>query len=168
MRGKHGPPAVPLLHLSPMLSTRLKLWNLERQRKKLEKERRRISTEARKQKTPKLEEEWWSEHSFDFDFIDWEISSIITRDLLRQAQKLQLPIPTPKDEDKWEPAEDTPPGYRFLSPIGIAEVRAAIRKEKRERREAVAWWVKMIATLVGAFTGIIGALIGLIAILKSG
>jgi len=48
----------------------------------------------------------------------------------------------------------------------MTEVRATIRKEKRERRESVEWWVKIISGLITIGTGLVGALIGLVAVWK--
>ena len=44
--------------------------------------------------------------------------------------------------------------------------RAAIRNEKRARRETVEWWVKIIGGFITIVTGLVGALIGLISVLK--
>ena len=49
--------------------------------------------------------------------------------------------------------------YKVLSQIGEARLRNIIRKQERDNWE---WWLKVIT----AFTGLIGALIGLVAILK--
>jgi hypothetical protein len=48
----------------------------------------------------------------------------------------------------------------------MTELRSAIRKEQAERRAVVEWWLKVVGGSVGILTGLVGALIGLIAILK--
>ncbi len=48
----------------------------------------------------------------------------------------------------------------------MTDLRGAIRKEQAERCAVVEWWLKVVGSSVGILTGLVGALIGLVAILK--
>ena len=91
---------------------------------------------------------------------------IVSDSLIKEADKLHLPRPQYGEKDEWE--ENNPPietGY-VLTREAIVELRTAIRKEKRERRETVEWWVKIISGLIAILTGLVGALIGLVSVWK--
>jgi hypothetical protein len=47
----------------------------------------------------------------------------------------------------------------------LAEIRDAIRKERKERSEVTRLWITTIGGGIGALTGVIGAMIGLLAYL---
>ncbi len=88
-----------------------------------------------------------------------------TRSLLRTARRLRVPVPrsaTGEGEPTgyWEQGSQT--GARYLTEVGIERLREDIRKELKWRREARAHWL----AFVPAVTGILGALIGLAAVLK--
>lgn len=83
-----------------------------------------------------------------------------TNQLLRKATKLGIDVPAKNTDwfsDTYSVHVDS--HYRVLTELGEAKVRNLIRKQKREDME---WWLKVI----GALTGLIGVLIGLVAILK--
>ena len=147
--------------LERFLRTRFKLWRLNQQRKEVQERCDRALAEARKAKGQRLtdDEEYdlYGQFSWEFDVIDWKTSLTITRALLEEANKLLLPTPSHSDQDKWEES-----GLgEFLSSAGISEVRSAIRREKRERRESWGWWITLVI-------GLLGTLIGLVAVIKSG
>ncbi len=54
----------------------------------------------------------------------------------------------------------------MLTPEAMTELRAAIRKERRERRETVDSWAKIIGRIITICTGLVGAIIGLVAVWK--
>lgn len=84
---------------------------------------------------------------------------------MKDANELQLPW-SYSDKDKW--AHDRPQGATgsVLTLEAMAELRDVIRKEKRERRETVEWWIKIIGGLIAIITGLVGALIGLVSVWK--
>ena len=88
---------------------------------------------------------------------DEEIAQVIFNRLVRQATDLIIPIPDLDDDTMW--IETPASGSRRLSAKAIHELRAAIRKERRERVE---FWTFRISTA----TGLIGTLIGLVTVLK--
>jgi hypothetical protein len=67
-----------------------------------------------------------------------------------------VPVPDREGEKLWMDAKQE--RARYLSPAGIAHLRGAIRQEKRERREAVAFWSSIVF-------GILGLLVALAAVL---
>jgi hypothetical protein len=150
------------------LRTRWKNWKLRRERRKLEKEFKRVQAEAREKKDDQIYEEWRGINRWEFDVIDASIMENDSRELLDQAEKLYLPTPGPNDKDKWVPREELPPGqyWSVLTPEAMMELNAVIRKERGARREVWESWAKIIGTIVASLTGIIGTIIGLVAILK--
>jgi hypothetical protein len=69
-----------------------------------------------------------------------------------------IPVPEFKTEGgAWMESQET--GLYHLTPHALHELRAAIRAEKKARREE---WTIWLALLIGA----IGALSGLVAIIK--
>ena len=91
---------------------------------------------------------------YEVDLIDDQISDLVTRRFLGIANKYLLP--TPKHDGAWIESDVT--GLRQLEPEAIIELRATIRKERKERYEHMLMWV-------AALTGLIGALSGLIAVI---
>jgi hypothetical protein len=83
-----------------------------------------------------------------------QIKSILSSALIRRACRLNVPIPDFDDGEKWD-------GKRkdFLSDIGRREVGKAVRKELKER-------IDVLIPIITAITGLIGVVIGLIAVIK--
>jgi hypothetical protein len=149
-----------------MLRTTIEILKLNRRRSKLGKKAKEVGKESGEKKNSQMAEDWWEEHSWEFDWIEWSIRDIIGRDLIRQAERLHLPTPGHGENEKWD--LDCFPGLGpVLTAEAMTELRTAIRKEKRERREIIEWWVKVAGGLIGILTGLVGALIGLFAILKA-
>jgi len=88
---------------------------------------------------------------------EFEIEQIKTRQLRRKASRLNLPLLSTSNREIWE---RTVLGDTALTEIGRHEVEKAIRQEKGERREGFIQYTTVII-------GLIGVLIGLIAMLKS-
>jgi hypothetical protein len=95
-----------------------------------------------------------------------------TMALLRKALKWGIDIPNNKGW--WE--DDKPYtggmtdidmlvaiGDQRLTALGRAGVKRLIREE---RRKSIEWWIKVIVTVITALTGLVGALIGVFAILR--
>jgi hypothetical protein len=85
-----------------------------------------------------------------------EIRMLTQRHLLATATKLMVPIPDMKKEDDavWEHRL----GRYALTDQGIAHFKTAIRAERKQRTDVYMPWVF-------ALTGLIGAMIGLLAII---
>ena len=88
-----------------------------------------------------------------------QLDYLRTQKLIHKARKLGISVPKLPSwfTDQYNVySEHT---YKVLTEFGEAKVRNLIRKQRREDME---WWLKVI----GALTGLIGVLIGLVAILK--
>jgi len=90
------------------------------------------------------------------------ISEEISKYLIAQANKYNLPTPSYNDKDLWEESYGT--GRRHLHRSAIADLRAQIRNEQNERWRYWELRLKVIGVLLTAATGAFGAAIGLIAI----
>jgi len=100
-----------------------------------------------------------SQEEFELTEVDDDISALETEYLVENARKLLLPIPEYRlDGAMWKRSKHG--GNFILTENGIAEIRNAIRKERRERREGTIVWL-------ASLTGIVGAVTGLVTVLKS-
>jgi hypothetical protein len=96
-----------------------------------------------------------SEAAFEQGLVEDSINWLVTGQLLRQADRLFVPVPDYEDQKMW--AETTGDDRRVLTPLGISTLRAAVRAELGQRRES-------LLKLLAALTGIIGAATGFIAV----
>jgi hypothetical protein len=154
-----------------MLHTRWKNWKLRRHRRKLENESKRVGAEAREKKDDDIYNVWHGINGWEFDAIDAHIKQNDSRDLLDQAEKLYLLTPARGEKDKWMSDDDlnVPAGvghFSVLTPEATMELNAVIRNERRARREVWESWAKIVGTIVASLTGIVGTIIGLVAISK--
>jgi len=100
----------------------------------------------------------YATHGPEDSFYEAEIHQLWTRYLQERAERLMLPLPSLDDESSWEKSHVVP-GY-LLTRKGIDEVRKSIRNEVQERRSG---WLTWLAAL----TGLIGAISGLVAVVRS-
>lgn len=142
------------------ISYRWKLRKLHRLRSKTVDAYKRLQEKAREEKKPREDiESLINEELFEVDIIDDEIDTLESRYLIESARQLVLPLPDfKKDSDIWEESKIT--GRFRLSKKAMVDIRSLVRKERKERREGIMFWL-------AALTGIIGALSGLLAVWKS-
>jgi hypothetical protein len=138
------------------LRFRWKLGQLERERRQLEKINAAKLKAARERKASAeeihlLQDDGASDY---FHFQD-EIRKLHSRYLFTQASRLLLPRPSMSDDTMWE--REGPNSF-YLTELGINHLRAAIRAERKAR-------VELFLMLMSGVVGILGALIGLAAIL---
>jgi len=88
--------------------------------------------------------------------LDDEVFELHTSYLMGQARRLMITTPDRKNEEMWTRALIS--GYPHLTKKGIAELRAAIRAERKAQRESFLLWVPGI-------TGILALIVALAAIL---
>lgn len=142
------------------------LWRMERRsaRSKREFERKYELLKQRKECRDELgtlaEEGTLDECNFHDD-----IETIKSSRLLARANRLGLPTPdVDGDSERWRRSYT---GSFYLIRAGQAELRSRIRLEEKERREAVAFWVKdVLVPVLSVVIGILGATAGLIALLR--
>ena len=100
-----------------------------------------------------IEHAQMSEH---FLFRD-EIQTLHSRYLSTQASRLIIPRPPLGDETMWE--KDGLDRH-ILSEAGINHLRAAIRAERKARLELFLMWVPGVVGILGALIGLVAMLIG--------
>ena len=104
------------------------------------------------------------------DVIDAEMKQSISRDVIQQAEGLYLPTPSYNDEAKWVSRDElginSAQRMWILTPEAMSELNRVIRQERVARLGVWESWAKIVGTAVASLTGIIGAIIGLVAILK--
>ena len=106
------------------------------------------------------------DHQFEIELHDEEEDAHLTGLLRKQARRLHVPIPHRFNEDKsesdhWYEGRHTCRWY--LTTRGIAALREEIRREVKARHEARSHWVVWLS----AFTGLVGAITGLVALLAN-
>ena len=85
-----------------------------------------------------------------------DLNLLKSKTLMKKASKYNLPLPNKDEKELWEKTFN----YSYLTDKGRFIVNKAIRKESKERRDAVIQFITVV-------TGLIGVLIGLIAVLKN-
>lgn len=103
---------------------------------------------------------------FELDMQSEEEAGYLTQQLLRSARRLHVPIPPVYGEDgmeseQWYQGRQTGGWYLTLS--GVGKLREEIRSEQKARHERHAHLVVWLSAL----TGIIGAITGLVAVIRS-
>jgi len=89
--------------------------------------------------------------------INRQLAELATNDLLKEAARFDIPVPT-VDPPDLEEFEETPE-FR-------AQLRKSIDDEKTRRREVTAWWwTKVVIPAISIIIGLIGAITGLVAVL---
>jgi hypothetical protein len=93
---------------------------------------------------------------FEEETIDEQIKGLQTQRLLVTAGKLMVPYPDLSDEERW--AEGNKAVYRYLTVIGMNELRGKIRAERKSNWELVAMWLPGLTGVIGAITGLVAVL----------
>jgi hypothetical protein len=118
---------------------------------------RRVIAEAERKNDPDKLNNLYSEWHSESAPIEEELLEIQTRRLVNKARRMLLPVPDipmnePEDEN-WIRGTSTR-GWH-LKAEGVTHVRAAIRAESKERREALIAWATLIIGILGALTGLV-------------
>ena len=73
------------------------------------------------------------------------------------CQDLLIPVPDRKDKSLYYQFNfDDEEGERYiLTSIGFHHIRKLIRKERKEKREAFGYWAALIIGIIGALTGLL-------------
>ena len=88
-------------------------------------------------------------------FIEEEISALMTDQLVTKARRLIIPTPRQNEAGMWEKCTSL---QRYvLTTKGLNRLRSDVRKEVRDR-------VQLVALIASVITGLIGAMTGLIAV----
>ena len=132
------------------------LKKAQRKRADLEKLYDPLIMQAEKEGKRKERENLIGECMMETNFVKEEIGLIITRNLLKEAERLG--VPSPYFEDSFDRG---PTGRYYLNVKAQAQLRGDIRKERRERSE---WITRYLLPAIGALTGLFGTIIGLVAV----
>jgi hypothetical protein len=135
---------------------RWKIWQLERAVKAAEQGTERAIQRARARNAP--EEIDAIIGGSNQDVLRYKIRVALSEYLVSEAYRLFIPLPDRDNNDLWD-ITDT--DEHVLNRDGINELRSAIRAEKKARAERFLMWMPSIV-------GILGAAIGLAAILAKG
>lgn len=79
-----------------------------------------------------------------------------------KADILNVPMPDPSDKELYDTVEwdDDPKQPKYLTDKGALAIRSAIREEEKHRREAFGYWFGIVVGVIGALTGLISVLKG--------
>jgi hypothetical protein len=157
--------------LPDRISDWLKLRRLNHLQSQMDRDGKRVYAEAKAKNEGVLIDNWLDKNYRDLRHLDYSRRELISDSILNEAYRLHLPTPQHTAKAKWQewtPEPDEDPGVTkpVLSDEGMTELRQAIRKERRERREVWEFWFKAIGAIVTICTGLAGALIGLISVLR--
>jgi hypothetical protein len=106
-------------------------------------------------------EELQRDRYMEWSLEDEQADLIVTRQLTAKARRLRVPIPPTRNSDGTESEfwqEGNFLGHKTLAPAGIVTIREEIRKEQRwraERRNHVISWIPAVTGLIGALTGLV-------------
>jgi len=132
-------------------------WQLQ----KLEKECSKIEETYEKiKKKKKLSitelENLNSEESSEVWPVFEKIDALKTSRFCQIANRLMVPLPEHRDELLWKDLHYI--GGRALTDKGFWELKKLIRQEKRERRDAFGMWLAALIGIIGAITGLVAVL----------
>jgi len=138
---------------------RVKLNKLSKSRKKIHDIYSKDIREAQQKKKSRDEiEEIKHDQYFEYAMIQEEIDILITSYLRSKANTLFVSLPEYDDEKMWTECNKISQ-QKVLTTLGINKIKKTIRQERKER-------VEIILMVAASLTGIIGAITGLIALIK--
>jgi hypothetical protein len=106
-----------------------------------------------------------SERFLFLDEVDDEIITAHSRYFVEEAQNLLVPVPEFKTIDgEWE--ESRIDGRWRLTKHALADLRSAVRREKKERREHWQAWLASVSSAIGMVIGLVGVTIALLSFLE--
>lgn len=106
-------------------------------------------------------ESLYSEAFHEYDIYKHEVDRLETVLLEWRARSLGLPVPDRNDDTQRMPSEWS--SHRHLNVAAAAKLRGEIRKEVNERWQYWDMRFKLVTGLITGATGLVGALIGLVA-----
>jgi hypothetical protein len=139
-----------------------KLWRLQRRRKKLAHLYEPDIDKAKKENRHEDYESLVSEYQTEGNLLNDDLQIAQTFRLIRDAENHGIPTPPYSDQTAWEVGYH--PGKTYLSVAAQHEIRKAIREERAARRD---YWVGWIKDVAAPLVSVIGALMGIIALVHS-
>jgi hypothetical protein len=131
---------------------------LQKEKRRIQAGYKRIRDEAKAANRSELElQRLFFEERMKIQIVDAEIHQLITLRLIQIAQRNLIPYPEFESKGgAWIQSSAT--GHWHLTIEAMAQLRAAIRQEKKERAAYALMWL-------AAWTGLVGTLIGLASLL---
>ena len=141
------------------------LWKLKRSRNRVTKAyakdlRRLVKNKAPQDERYALE----AQEYFELQEVDRMIDIELSDRLFRTANRLDVNIPPLKDGTMWFTDEHT--RRIWLTPNGRLTTRKLIDEEKGRRFEVTTRWIKLLLPIITAVAGLLGVIIGLVAVLR--
>jgi hypothetical protein len=120
---------------------------------------RRAEAENEKKRPHEPADDWHSYIQEASNIYEWR-QLVMTKYFSRKADDLNLPLPDRSDKSLWDSVDfdNDPSQPKYLTQIGVLEIRKLIREEQKAKREAVAFWIPIFFGCAGMITGIISAL----------
>jgi hypothetical protein len=147
------------------IQTTIILWKLRARQRRSDRIFNKLVRQSGKPASECSDESWYADAGCESMEIEYQEKKAISDELYYQAQRLYLPTPEYDDNDKLA-SDYSVLQRRYLTAEAMTELRTAIRKERAERRAVVESWLKVVGGSIGILTGLVGALIGLVAIWK--
>jgi len=148
------------------------MFELRRVKRRKEKAAREFREDEEKLRNDKnaTSEQFGALNAEEYDTLkgfDAVIESILSRRVLEEARELDIDLSDFQGDKVWQDHELI--DRRFLSSKARAQLRKLVDEEKNRRFEITTRWIKLIAMLapvIGAAAGLVGAMIGWVAIHK--
>ena len=141
------------------------IWRKELKCRKLAKSYDKEIRKFHEAKDYESEQQLEAEASTEIQYCEAEIQLAASRALARDARRLNVPLPVYSDAAMWEKVLGE---FYALTPQGYADLRTAIRQERKERREVWMAWIKDVVVPIGGIVISILSLMIAYAALKIG
>lgn len=141
-----------------ILKYKYDLWKLQQEKDKTRRIFGKEMAEAEKKKASHDDmAHIVGEEMYFIDTIDEQIAQLQGQLLRRQAERYLIPFPKriTKNGD-WEQSKIT--GRWLLGQKTVSELRNAIRREQKDRREKWQGWLALLIGLIGALIGLLSVL----------
>jgi hypothetical protein len=144
------------------------LWKLKYQRRKISGLFDKAIDECKADKTKNKDdlESLYIEESHEVGLVDDALNELVSDRLVDEAREFDVETPRINDDDGiWQ--KDWQRQRHFLSAKGRRILRTLIDEEKARRFEVKTRWVtKIILPVVASLVGILGAIAGLVAVIR--
>ncbi len=141
------------------------LWKLMTEKRAVQKHYAAIYDKGVREKKAQADLRGILEDQFhEVSEVEENITAAISDYLFTLAYRYRVPTPDYSDKRLWEEARHS--SRRLLTEKAMAEFRVAIRSEQKERWQILELRLKVGAAVLTGLTGMVGALIGLVAILR--
>ena len=133
------------------------MCKLNRKRQKIAEVISKYVEEARRKGGETKAQEVYESERFALDEIDDQIQGLVTNRLVYKARKYLLDVPPFSEEGGlWDYSHFT--RKHHLTEEGICQISKTIRTYAKERRQTVTFYLTILFGLIGALTGLIAVI----------